>query len=145
MTREYTHPKLAGVWSTPARVSSFESFTIKANSLTEVGDYVLAYNNIPLIYFLTETRPYLRNIWPTLNGRSGVPKLFEAVKEKPLPKYIFRAITNTQGSQWGHGAVVPPHNSIHFEGLKVIDAWVSRNGYEVIWRNKDFLILGKAQ
>ncbi len=123
-----------------SRAKAISELMTEAKKLIPRGDIVLAYNNIPFLYYVTDTYPYFESLWPILQGKAGVDRFIKLAKKTPKPKFIVRAMTNTESYTWGNGATIPPHNKLHFQGLQEIDKWVSNQGYRLVWRNSDFAI-----
>ncbi len=143
LTTEINDPKLMNIKTTSSRAKSVRDFLVEAKSRTKRGETVLAYNNIPFVYYLTNTIPYLENSWPSIQGEKSVRYYLNRKEFEPLPRIIFRAITNTQSMNWGNGHQIPPHSIVTEGGLKELDKWVVKNGYKQIWGNSDFIILEK--
>ncbi len=121
-----------------------EEFVEEARKRVAPGEFIIAYNSIPLMFYLTETRSFLGDIWPTMHGKEVVKGLLKKAESKNPPRFVFRAITNTQSEAWGNNQIIPPHNKEMSEAVMVIDAWVAKKGYRIAWKNRDFLILEKA-
>lgn len=140
-TENILHHKLQGVKTTPARAHRFGDFLYQASKLVKPGDYLLAYNSIPMMHFLLDAKPYLRLAWPDVQGDKAVEWLLNNPNADTPPRVVLRALTNTQSVDWGNGRFVPPHNKIHHAGVATIDRWVKKTGYQVYWKNRDFMIL----
>ena len=144
MTFEFEHPKLQNIHSLEGRVKSVNELMVQLSALTEPGDHILAYNDIPMVHYLTETKPYLMNTWPNIQGPEVVKYYLTKPQVAKLPKVIVRSLTNTQSSTWGNGQRIPVHNQLHFDGTLEIDKWITEVAdYKIFWSNSDFLILTK--
>jgi hypothetical protein len=53
-----------GIFTTHERALVINELLSESNKFLKKNDYLFAYSNIPMIHFLTETRPYLNNSWP---------------------------------------------------------------------------------
>ena len=53
------HPKLRGIFTTSSRARAIEELLRALQPLVRKDDYLFDHMQIPLVYFLTETRPYL--------------------------------------------------------------------------------------
>ena len=142
---EFQMLNLAGVKSSQQRVKSFGGFLKEAQKYVKPGEITLAYNSIPMFYYLTDTKSYLENPWPTIQGVKAMAFYFRQKKGEKLPRFLFRGITNTQSLYWGNGQVIPPHSEISQEAVLFVDEWAQKNGYQVVWKNKDFAILKRNQ
>lgn len=61
----FTKGKLRGIYSTRQRVENIESLLNQLEPLVKRGDYLLAYDDLPLLYYLTDTRPAINTVWST--------------------------------------------------------------------------------
>jgi hypothetical protein len=55
---------LKGVYTTKERATVINELLAESKKYIKKNDVILAYDCIPMVHFLTETRPYLRNPWP---------------------------------------------------------------------------------
>jgi hypothetical protein len=132
-----------GIFTSKERANVINELLLETNKYVRKGDYILAYDNIPMIHFLTETRPFLNNSWPWLY----VPEAFKAEldistsKSKKLPIVIVQKM-NTLDSDW-------PTNSLNFYQKSISDLmrdsilkeYLRRNNYKKVWENSTFEIL----
>ena len=65
LTREFAHPLLAGIWSDPAKVDAIEGTLAFLSNELRAGETLLAYDNAPLFYYLTQSPPALDHVWVT--------------------------------------------------------------------------------
>jgi len=139
-TTEVQFSRLKGIKTSASRAKSFGDFINRFQSLVKEGDTILTYNSIPIVYFLTKTRPYLNDTWLALRSRQKLQNHLDLVKGKPLPRFVAKALTNTQHPQWGMGRKIPLHYWVYQESEKFMDSWVRAQGYQPIWNNSDFVI-----
>ena len=140
---EVNHPKLVGVKTTEKRARSLSELFNHLEEKTKPGDSLIAYNSIPLVHYVTETRPFFGDPWPTLHGTNAIEYYIEKTKNQTLPRYAVRAITNTQSTIWGNGQLVKPHDPISYNATLMLDKWLHNNGFRPIWNNQDFVILSR--
>jgi hypothetical protein len=90
----FTHPKVAGISSTPEKVHATEALLSYLSSRVRPGDFLLAYHEIPGIYFLTSTRPAYAAAWARdvlrLEYRESL--LRKMVDAGRLPEYSVRML-----------------------------------------------------
>lgn len=60
---------LSNIYTTQEIVVELNGLLKSIKKYSKEGDYVLCYPNIPMINYLSETRPYLYNCWPKLYTR----------------------------------------------------------------------------
>lgn len=103
MTREFSHPKLRGVYSVPEKVMPLEELLSYLKDKVKPGDYLLAYNDLPLLYYLTDTKPIYPSVWSfeawwPLEYRKKL--LEKMLSKKQTAKYAVHMVTNP-GYGWG--------------------------------------------
>jgi hypothetical protein len=95
LTSRFTHPRLKGIYSTPEKVGVLEDLLDYLDQRVKPKDYFLAYNYIPMLYFLTHTRPaygaaWARNDWPLSFRERLLSKMIESNR---IPEYCVRMLT----------------------------------------------------
>lgn len=95
LNRRFSCPKLAGIYSTSERVKVIEDLLSYLNGKVKPGDYFLAYNYVPLLYFLTHTRPaygaaWATDLWPLSLRERLVSTMVERGR---IPEYSVRMLT----------------------------------------------------
>ena len=95
LTEKFSHPRLTGVYSTPEKVKAIEELLGYLNHRVKPGDYFLAYNYVPMMYFLTHTRPaysaaWARDDWPLPLREKLLNKMIE---NNRIPEYCVRMLT----------------------------------------------------
>jgi len=107
------------------------------------GDYLLVYEGIPLIHFLTKTKPYLDNPWVDLYRLDIFLKKFEhALKQRPILPVIVRAKANTSTETWPKGIVSTlSQKNRYVQKRPIWDKFVTSNQYSIVWENDFFEIL----
>ena len=107
LTEQFQHPRLSGVYSTPKKVRVLEELLGYLKEKLRPGDYFLAYNDIPLLYFLTHTRPaygavWARDDWPIAIRRRLVDTM---IAKERIPEYCVRMTAFPRGGarNWQRG------------------------------------------
>ena len=101
-----SHPRLAGIVDRPLRVGMLEAVLDYLAPRVEPGDLLLAYDDIPLLYFLTGTRPGLDVTWssravPAALLKRSILKMRMAGR---IPRYAVR-LRNILGGKTVRSAV----------------------------------------
>jgi len=73
-TATTSHPALSHIYTTAERAATIDSLLIELNKHVSKGDYLLAFSDIPMINYLTETKPCIGTSWPKLYY---APSIFE--------------------------------------------------------------------
>ena len=127
---------LKGIRTTEARAAVIDELLPVLQTYVQEGDELLAYDSIPMIHFITKTRPYLRNPWPVLYlpGEFG-KALAEQEKARPLPVVLLTK-SNPRTPSW------PKNTNVHENpDTKLLQDFLSRNGYTVVWESSAFIIM----
>jgi hypothetical protein len=125
----FTHPRLAGIHAPRYEVESIEALLEQLAGRVHAGDFLLAYDNLPLIYYLTSTRPAIDHAWTlrqipnTLRERS----LHRMVAAGRLPRIAVRSL---------HPLSLGYSNAIHRFVERHYERERAMRGYE-IWVLRD--------
>jgi len=95
LTAQFKHPKLKGIYSTPEKVATLEDLLDYLDERVKPRDYFLAYNYIPMLYFLTQSRPpygaaWARDDWPLPVRQRLLNKM---IQHDRIPEYCVRMLT----------------------------------------------------
>ena len=101
LTARFTYPKLAGIYSTPEKVKALEGLLRYLKGKVKPHDYFLAYNYIPMLYFLTHTRPAYGAAWAMEQWPVSIRKRLvrDMIDEKRIPDYCIRMMAYP-GVRW---------------------------------------------
>ncbi len=129
LTKDFTNPMLKGIRSSPTRVKGIEEVLEFLQAHTQPGDYLLAYDFLPLMYFLTRTRPSVNTVW--LSQRSPVAvrkRSLEYMKEEGrIPNYCVRNRRKPNSAD-------PKRDPVHAWVLQNFRNVLSVHGFEVYER-----------
>jgi hypothetical protein len=106
-------------------------------------DYVLAYGDIPMYYYLTETKPYLGNPWPGMYTsdmlRNAINSSLKEINHLPL---VVLQKVKTINTNW------PENDNISYFEIKeyekrnyYIKKFLDKFDYKLIWENKAFSVM----
>lgn len=90
LTREFSHPKLSGIYSSDENVRIFEEILATVDRYTEPGDPIFTFPNHPSLYFITGRRNPTPVQWyyPPEYNDEIMREAVESLKALP-PKLIF--------------------------------------------------------
>jgi hypothetical protein len=131
---------MRGIFTTKNKAKDINELLKESTKYVKKNDYVLAYDQIPLYYPMTETKPFIRNSWPKLYDRYFFKKSMEnAVYEKKLFPVIIYQKVNTLGElEW------PDLNNkdldIDHPRNSYIKYFMKKNNYKLVWENTSFRI-----
>ncbi len=135
------HQKLKGVFTTRDRALVVGELLEVLPHYVGEGDYLLAYEQIPMVYFLSDTRPYLYGSWPMLYSPGKFQKMLDrAVAERPELPVIVRARGSTEKINWPRGKTL--RGGYYLVGSrKIMNQFIEKKDYRKAWENSFFEIL----
>lgn len=99
----FKSPKLKGILSTHEHVEQIDSLLLFVLPKIKKGDYILAYQHLPMLYFLTQARPATKITWFNEGGcpTSLVEESFNDMKRQGhMPKIVIRAKHSMRYPDW---------------------------------------------
>lgn len=139
MTSSVDNPRLAGVFTTKARAKVTEELLTHLSEYSKPGDYILAYDGMALVYYLTKTQPYLANPWPLLYSASYLREELEKAQEniQYLP-IIVRPKGSTFTTSWP--SQISAYRDKYATRRPIIGSFMKMHAYKRIWQNEFFEI-----
>lgn len=135
------HPLLKGVFTTKERAVTVRQLVDQLDNYVKPNDYLLAYEAIPMVHYLTNTRPYLYNSWPMLyEPEDFSDALQRAQYERDTLPVIVRAKCSTIVFNWPEESDLP-HSTRHDTDRMIMEEFIETEGYRVVWGNHTFQIL----
>jgi len=146
--KTYTiHSTLArGVYTTKRRASIINPLLAQLDKMLEPNDYLFTYNKIPMVHFLTETKPYMYNPWVQIyDYNSFEKKLNKAEKEiEELPVVVqqkFETIYQFSDPIDDYMSTNKVNSDFHSnENNAIMNSFLKRHNYRVVWSNDYFNI-----
>jgi len=141
MIHAVDHPLLRGVFTTEDRARAVTEALRALEAFVGPGDELIAFESIPMIHYLTRTRPYLCNSWPILY----LPSEFERNLKKAvtaggkLPPAILAKIQTRNGYWPKSGGVSATETAI--KDRAILEGFFREKGYRQVWENEAFRIL----
>jgi hypothetical protein len=136
LTAPIDDPSLRGVRTTSARASSVEQLLDEVRRRVGPDDLVLAYPGLPMLHWLTHTRPALENPWPKLISGEALDARLRALWDRGEPVLAVRARVDLAERRWGAADGVAPARDV-----EAIDRALRERGFEEVWSNREFAIL----
>ncbi|MHC4470187.1 MAG: hypothetical protein ACYS99_04420 [Planctomycetota bacterium] len=94
LTTEFVHPPLRGIRSTPGRVKQLEELMEFLSPRVPPGSFLLAYEEVPLVYFVTRTRPAIDTVWARVSrygAESRQRSVRRMIEDSRVPRYCVRS------------------------------------------------------
>jgi len=137
---------LTGTYSTLDRVKVTDDLLSVIRNETVPGDYLLIENNIPMFYYLTETRPALKNPWLSYTSRELLITLEEEREQRGeiQPKLFIYSKINTRNRYWPSS--VTPGREKEIENLNYLkERFIGKLNYTRMWENDAFAVYKKPE
>ena len=141
MRTPIAHPKLRGIFTTSSRARALEELLKELKPLVRKDDYLLDHMQIPLVYFLTETRPYLYSSWANVYE----PPVFQQALNRALstrtalPVCVITKI-DTSHPTWPNETYPPLPYFRHVENRRMVWKFLREHDYQKHWENTAFEI-----
>jgi hypothetical protein len=142
MTYSINNDFLKGVFTTQERSEAVDELLTESSKYIKQDDYVIAYEDIPMFYALTKTRPYVHNSWLGLYDRAVLDaQLNKALSEKHvLPMVVYQKVETIPSHYWP----APDQDNSSFDldksGNESIKKFLAANNYKLVWENIAFRI-----
>lgn len=143
LTGQASATKLRGITTTGERAHTVDELIEAVKSNSQPGDRILAYENMPMLYFLTDRLPSTQTTWLTETFPASLRQhvLDDMIKRDRLPTVVVRATYTTEGPCW---PVVqhPLHWKDGEQEIDPVDRYI-REHYKVIDEVDGFQIMVK--
>jgi general stress protein CsbA len=139
MKYEVHNAHVAGIYTTPERARTVSELLLASGRYVKPNDYVLAYDGLPMYYFLTDTRPFIHNSWPRLYTDS----IFREELEKSLRETHFCPVVIIQkGSMTGNNW--PEQSGLREKPSAGLEDFLKKYQYRQVWENDFFRMVVPA-
>lgn len=139
-----------GILTTTERAKVVNDLLPHLNKYVSKDDYLFTYDNIPMLHFLTETKPYMYNPWVWIyDEKSFKFRLDEAENSRPeLPIVVqqkFNTIKTFSEPIDNYMAVTDDNPYLYSKNRTLMmNDFLKRNHYEIVWQNAYFNIYKAA-
>jgi hypothetical protein len=139
-------PLANNIYTTERRSIIINDLLENMSDYVKPDDYLLAYDKIPMIHFLSQTRPYMNTPWVWVySGEMFEEKLKKAEKEiDVLPIVVqqkFETIVAFSEPLDDYMSENGIDNNLHSNARsKAMNDFLSRNDYQIVWCNDYFVI-----
>lgn len=145
MTAQVDNPYIRHVYTTPERARVINELLAESKKYFQEGDTVLMYHTIPMMHYLTRTRPYLRNALPWLYEGSFFGEELRSTEAKTGQRpVIVRQLIKTvaEASNWPDPPPYFDENwaTINEKRDEALENFINEHGYREVWNNGVFAI-----
>ena len=145
LTHGFKTSNLKGIFTTEERAEAIDEVIKRVRNSTKPYEEILCTNNIPLLYYLTETKPATREPW-ALNfytTQAFEEELTEIFTERS-PKVVVVAKGSTRRDrEWPKNVEEVGVHSRNVDKLKFVYEIVSKYNYQLYWENEGFELFKK--
>ncbi len=142
LIHEPKHKLLNNVFTTKERANSVEELLQELSKYVSEDEFLLAYNKIPTIYYLTKAKPWLDHPWPMNIHPTKLTHIIKDKEKKRNLPVIVRALGDTSSADWPNVEKIIPDNwHAYKESAILMDSFIERNAYNSVWKNNFFEIL----
>jgi hypothetical protein len=144
------HPKLRYIYTTAKRATVISELVTDGFPKISNEKYLLAFIEIPMVNYLSDKIPFISTSWPKLyyNPEKFKLKLEEALLRRKEFPAIIRQKQNTMLVDW---PVAPDPEYLNYpenlskwpEHGKILNEFIAKNDYQVVWENAMFQVLLK--
>ncbi len=139
MHYEINNDYARGIYTTKNRSKVINELLVQSALYIKPEDYVLAYDCLPMFYYLTDTRPFMHNSWPWLYDNAVFRKeLYESVHETHICPVVIMQKRSVIGNNW------PDNYTENYifkpEPLADLREFFKKYQYRQVWENDFFKI-----
>lgn len=147
MIYQIDHPLLHKTYTSEKRAKVVNELLHALSNKIRPGDPVLVYNGISMVYYLTQSRPWLGSLYPDYDTAT---KIKTAVQDKcatgaPLPVCIVRAKASTFARNWPEKEEPLVRFGNHVAVRDFLTEFEIANHYSVTWSNSFFDVLQRDE
>jgi hypothetical protein len=128
-----------GIYTTAGRAKVINELITESGRYVKPDDYVLAYDCIPMYYYMTDTKPYMHNSWVWLyDDVVFKEELYKALRETHICPVVIMQKRSTIGNNW------PDNHNENYrfrpEATNYINEFLKNYQYNPVWENDFFRI-----
>jgi hypothetical protein len=142
MTYSVHNAFLKGVFTTKVRADAVDEFLSESSKYIKQDDYLIVYEDVPMLYVLTQTRPFIKNSWLGIYDRNLLDAaLNRALKENHiLPVIVYQKVKTLPGPYWPDPNMDNSSFDIENPKNRPIKNFIEKNNYHLVWENIAFKI-----
>ena len=139
-------PLAAGIYATPQRADIINPLLTSLQDYVHAGDTILVYDSSPLIYYLTETKPFAGISWPCVYyGQAYVDLFTQAEKTVPhLPVLVLQRFYSSNYWSKPLPLYMDPEADCNFSSKEMthnIFRFIKQHHYKTVWTNRYYNIM----
>lgn len=129
----------ANIFTSKERAEEIDSIMNMCKESLEEGSTTLFALDLPALHYLTHTKPFLKRPWPNLAPIGRLDQMIETAEaSEASPAFLVRRFSrNNEMSTSNESLARYSYNN------KVLDQFIDKNGYRLIWDYGHFYIFRK--
>lgn len=144
MTATIDNPRLRWIHTTPDRAALINEMLAALKTQVKENDYLLAYQTIPMVHYLTNTRPFVRSSYPWLYDATIYKnELTRAVTlTHTLPVVVMQKVkfTGTSSTWPSADMYAKGWNESNARRDNIMQEYLISHAYHEVWSNQVFSI-----
>jgi len=132
------------VFTTEAKAVAIDDLLLELRKYVQKDDYLFCFESLPMIHYLTETKPYIGNPWAWSYEYNFIGQLKKSVENIPLP-IVLRQKCQPIGGNWTIPYSEEQTNKIdnffyRYKNIDFFEKFLEDNQYIIVWENDLFRI-----
>jgi hypothetical protein len=133
------------VFTSKDKAKAMDVLLSELSKYVHKGDYLLCFESLPMVHYLTETKPYMGNPWVWVyDSGNFIRHLKKSEETIPLP-VVVRQKCQPIGGYWTTIFVVPrtdPRYTYFYKDKSIacFEKFLDDNRYTIVWENELFQI-----
>jgi hypothetical protein len=131
------------VYTSENKVNAIDKLLSALSSFVNKGDYLLCFESLPMIHYLSETKPYLGNSWPwTYDPSNFKTHLDKSVESIPLP-VVLKQKCQPIGGNWTEPDTYTNRKDSYLYKKKrndYFEQFITDHAYQIAWEDELFII-----
>jgi Dolichyl-phosphate-mannose-protein mannosyltransferase len=137
---------LKGIYTSKGRADAFNELLRESTRYVRPNSYVIAYDNIAMFYYATNTIPLLTNPLPAVYSAELFKSDLNSMTERSpvMPPVIMQEIATVgDASKWPEEIMPGDYltSGRNLDKNTILDSFLVRNNYREVWANKVFKIM----
>jgi hypothetical protein len=135
---------MRGIYTTENRARVVNELLAQSAAWVKPDDYVLAYDCIPMYYYLTDTKPFMHNSWVWLYDDAVFKQeLNKSLKETRICPVVIMQKRSTIGNNWPDNYL--EQYTFRPEAMAYMQDFLKTWQYRQVWENDFFRIYVPAE
>ncbi len=133
-----------GIYTTESRARVVNELLAQSALYVKPDDYVLAYDCIPMYYYMTDTKPFMHNSWVWLYDDAVFKQeLYKSLRETRVCPVVIMQKRSTIGNNWPDNYL--EEYTFRPEALAHMQEFLKMYQYRQVWENDFFRIYIPAE